>query len=360
MNFRFDRYMQHLDISNNVIVSLDKTSLRDLGVISLVQLNASRNYISDIDEEAFLGQSKLQTVDLSSNSLMHIETKTFIRNPSLEILSLSSNQYLRLPEEDPFLYSYSLRVLKLADCNLYYFPPQTFQKLPNLQELYISHNKFEVLSSLQSVGSLTLLDVGHNYLTDLQSDTFTALPELIRLNLSNNKLRTLNITVMPHLVKINSSIDLNGNPWVCDCLMCDTIFSWCRNNSVDLNLVCASPAKFKDKSLSNCEDGCVDFNSDFTDNVEELRMIEYQLPVKAHGNYEYQFASYLLETHVQDQESEHYVTPTYMYVSIVLAVVFLCLLTAVAFLLYRLKFRPSPHKCSAHSDTEYSPVESAV
>jgi len=39
MNFRFDRYMQNLDISDNVIVSLDKTSLRDLGVISLVQLN---------------------------------------------------------------------------------------------------------------------------------------------------------------------------------------------------------------------------------------------------------------------------------------------------------------------------------
>jgi len=93
INFRFDRYMQNLDISDSVVLSLDKTSLRDLGVISLVQLNASRNYISDIDEEAFLRQSKLQRVDLSSNSLMNIEPKTFIRNSSLEILSLSSNQY---------------------------------------------------------------------------------------------------------------------------------------------------------------------------------------------------------------------------------------------------------------------------
>jgi len=93
MNFRFDRYVQNLDISDNGIEFLNKTSLRDLGVISLVQLNASRNYIREIDEEAFLGQSKLQRVDLSSNSLMNIEPKTFIRNSSLEILSLSSNQY---------------------------------------------------------------------------------------------------------------------------------------------------------------------------------------------------------------------------------------------------------------------------
>jgi hypothetical protein len=75
--------VQNLDISDNFIVSLDKTSLRDVGVISLVQLNASRMYIIKTYDEAFLGQSKLHTVDLSSNSLMCIELKTFIRNLSL-------------------------------------------------------------------------------------------------------------------------------------------------------------------------------------------------------------------------------------------------------------------------------------
>ena len=251
--------MQNLDISDNVIVSLDKTSLRDLGVISFVQLNASRNYISYIDEEVFLGQSKLQTVDLSSNSLMIIEPKTFIHNPSLEILSLSSNQYLRLPEEGPFLYSQSLRLLKLSDCNLYHLATATFQKLPNLQELYITHNHIEVLNSVHSVGSLTFLDVSYNTLTDLQSNIFTALPELIDLNLSYNSLSTLNITVMPQLVKVSSSIDLNGNPWDCDCLMYYTIYFWCRNNSVDLELVCSSPAKYKGQPWTIYDEfGCFD------------------------------------------------------------------------------------------------------
>jgi len=106
-------YVQNLDISQNVVVSLDKTSLRDLRVISLVQLNASSNYISVIDEEAFLGHSKLQTVDRSSNSLNIIEPKSCIHIPSLETLSLFSNQDLILPEDGPSLYSKSLRVLNL-------------------------------------------------------------------------------------------------------------------------------------------------------------------------------------------------------------------------------------------------------
>jgi hypothetical protein len=294
--------MQDLDISDNIIMSLDKTSLRDLGLISLVQLNASRNYISDIDEEAFLEQSKLQTVDLSSNSLVIIEPKTFIRNPSLEILSLSSNQYLRLPEEGPFLYSQSLRVLKLADCNLYHLPPETFQKLPNLQELDISHNQIETLNSLQSVGRLRLLDVSHNYLTDLQSDIFSALPEVIHLNLSHNILSTLNMAVMPQLVKVSSSVDLNGNPWVCDCLMYNTIYSWCRNNRVDLELVCASPPEFKDISWSNNDaNGCDDYNTDFADQVEEVgMMIEHKLSVTEQEYYIKPFEFDLFEEKIQD------------------------------------------------------------
>jgi Leucine-rich repeat (LRR) protein len=343
--------MQNLDISDNVIVSLDKTSLRDLGVISLVQLNASRNYISDIEEEAFLGQSKLQTVDLSSNSLMIIETKTFTRNPSLDILSLSSNQYLRLPEEGPFLLSKSLRVLKLSDCNFYYLPPETFQELPNLQELYISHNKFEVLDSVPSAGGLAFLDVSHNYLTDLQSDIFTALPQLTHLNLSYNRFRTLNMTVMSQLAKMSNSTDLNGNPWVCDCIMYNTIYSWCRDNSVDLVLVCSSPPEFKDKSWSNCENSCVDFNTDVTDKVGEvIMMAEQKLSVKEYEDYVNPIEFYSSEKQIQGQKTEY--DTIYAYVSYALFVVFLSLLIAVAIFVYRLKSRLSQLKRSAQGYSE--------
>ena len=268
--------MQNLDISDNVIESLNKTSLRDLGVISLVQLNASRNYIRETDEEAFLGQSKLQTVDLSRNSLVIIEPKTFIRNPSLEILSLSSNKDLRLPEEVPFLYSNSLRVLQLSACNLSHIPPKAFEKLPNLQELYISYNKIGMLYNVQGVGHVTLLDISHNHLRVLGSDIFTELPELIHLNLRHNSLSTLNMTVIPQLANVSSSADLNGNPWVCDCQMFNTIYSWCHDNSVDLELVCSSPPKFKGNPWKIYENsGCDNYNTDFADIVEGIASINH-------------------------------------------------------------------------------------
>ena len=157
--------MQNFDISENLVVSLDKISLRDLRVISLVHLNATSNYISVIDEEAFLRQSKLETVDLSKNSLRNIETKNLICNPSLEILSLSSNQDLRLSEDCPFLYSQSLRLLKLSDRVHSYLPPEAFRNLPVLQEIYILHNKFEVLNSVRRVWKFNVV-ICKSYLTD--------------------------------------------------------------------------------------------------------------------------------------------------------------------------------------------------
>jgi len=351
MNFRFDRYLQNLDISDNVIVSLDKTSLRDLGVISLVQLNASRNNITETDEEAFLGQSKLQTVDLSSNSLMIIEPKTFIRNRFLEILSLSSNQYLRLPEEDPFLYSQSLRVLQLSACNLSHIPPKAFQELPNLQELYIAQNKIGMLYNVPGIGHLGTLDISHNYLSDLGSDIFTAFPNLIRLNLSYNMLSTLNITVVTQLVKVSNSTDLNGNPWLCDCLMFNTSYSWCLKHNEDLNLVCSNPPSFKGKSWKFYKYlGCNDDSTDFAFEVEGTTSLNDTLPEKRFDKYIYRS-----EPKVQHVRTNG----NYFYISIALLVAFPGLI-AGAVILWRCRVRPNTLQRSGpvHSDAEAHPLSS--
>jgi len=185
-------------------------------------------------------------------------------------------QDLRLPDEGPFFVSQSLRLLKLSDTILYYLPPSTFHKHPNIQQLDISRNQIEIVSFLQSVGRLRLLDVSHNNVTDLQSDIFTALPELIHLNLSHNSLSTLDITVMTQLVKVSSSADLNGNPWVCDCLMFSTIYSWCRDNSVDLELVCSSPPEFNGKPWKIYEhSGCVNDNMRVADPVDGIATLNH-------------------------------------------------------------------------------------
>ncbi|KDR13075.1 Leucine-rich repeat-containing protein 70 [Zootermopsis nevadensis] len=255
-----------------------------MGVISLKELNASRNSIIDIHEEAFVGQSRLQTLDLSSNNLSYIEPNAFIRNPSLKWLSLSGNGFGMLPEEGYFLYSESVRVLHLSACNLRFIPTETFQGLPNLQELYISHNLIDILPPL-GTGFLTVLDISNNNLRDLDSDIFTSSPKIIRLNLSYNGLKTLNIEMMPQLAKVIRTGDLSGNPWLCDCLMFNTTYSWCHDNGVDLKLTCSSPPKFKGRKWTEYDrEGC---DENVFDEVDEFTVTGNGLtPVEKHAKFE--------------------------------------------------------------------------
>jgi hypothetical protein len=135
------------------------------------------------------------------------------------------------------------------------------------------------------------------------------------------------------------------------------IYSWCRNKSVDLELVCSSPPKFKDKSWSNCEaDGCDDYNADFKNPMDELIMNEHKLSTRVHENYVNSISSPLPEKQFQDQETEiHF---TYMCASTTIFVVLIFLLIALAVLSYRLKLRLSPRKGVVQSNLEDCPLSS--
>jgi len=159
------------------------------------------------------------------------------------------------------------------------------------------------------------------------------------------------MTVMSQLFKMNSSVDLNGNPWVCDCLMCKTVYSLCHNNKVDLELVCSSPPEFKGKSWKNCEECCVDFSTEITDQTEEIIMRkEPKLSIKAHKTYVNSNKSYSIEKKFQGQNIEHDVT--YVYISVALSGTIICLLIVGVFLSRRLYVHLSRCKDSAESGSK--------
>jgi hypothetical protein len=256
--------VQELDISSNLLETLDQTFLQDVGVSSLERLDASNNLIHYIHDEAFVRHSKLQTVDLSRNKLEFIEPNTFKQNRFLITLSLANNE-LKLPEEGSFLNNVNLKVLHLSLCNLSNIPQNIFRELPNLEALYLSYNKLKVLPYLQSVKRLNLLDLSHNYLTYLNSEVFSPSPKLSHLNLSYNELSTLNTTVTSQLAKVSKREDLKGNPWVCDCTFY-TVYSWCSSHGVNLEIVCSSPPICNEKLWTDCyKAGC-----DGVDQVEDM------------------------------------------------------------------------------------------
>lgn len=342
--------MQNLDVSGNSLASLNKTSLSAVLVISLIRLNASRNHISDIHEEAFVGQGKLQAVDLSSNSITYIEPKTFIYNPSLEMLSLSSNQFLVLPEEGPFLHSDSLRVLRLSACNLSRIPPTTFESVPNLEELHISHNRIETLRPLQGTGRLTLVDVSNNYLTALDSSIFTAFPKLHRLNLSYNRLTDLDI--IPQLPNTTNSEELNGNPWVCTCSKFHTAYSWCRDNGVLLRFSCSSPPKSKGSLWTVYGKVFCSNNNYSVDKMKGFAISADELPsIRMYENYEIRQASMYIPTEIRKLDTN--VHHNYYYYSFfILLSLCLCGIVVLGGMGYYLISIPSVRMVPVHSDVE--------
>ncbi|XP_033610613.1 phospholipase A2 inhibitor-like [Cryptotermes secundus] len=351
---RFDLYMENLDVSDNSLASLNKTSLSGILVISLIQLNVSRNHIRDIHEETFVGQSRLQTVDLSSNNITYIEPKTFTYNPSLEMLSVSSNKFLVLPEEGPFIHSGSLRVLYLSACDLSHIPPQTFKSVPNLEELYISHNRIETLRPLQGNGRLTLIDVSNNYLISLDPGVFTVFPKLHRLNLSYNRLTDLDI--IPQLPNKTCSEELNGNPWVCNCSTFHTAYSWCHDKGVDLRLLCSSPPKYKGVQWTVYgKEFCGDDN-EYVEQMEGFVISADRLQsIRMYENYEIQQASMYIPTEIQELDtnvSHNY----YLYFFLVIIILCLCCIAVIGGMAVFLSCVPSVRRVPVHSDVQESHI----
>lgn len=323
-------------------------------MISLVHLNVSRNHIGDIHEETFVGQSRLQTVDLSSNNITYIEPKTFTYNPALEMLSISSNQFLVLPEEGPFIHSDSLRVLHLSACDLSRIPPKTFKNVPNLEELYISRNGIETLRPLQGTGRLTLIDVSNNYLISLDPGVFTVFPKLQRLNLSYNKLT--NLDIIPQLPNTTCSEELNGNPWKCNCNTYRAAYSWCHDKGVDLRLSCSSPPKFKGVLWTVYgKKFCADDN-EYVDQMEGFLISDDRLQsIRMHENYEIQQASMYSRTEIQELDTnvrDNY----YLYYFLALFILCLCGIGVIGVMGVYLSCIPSARMVPVHSDVEESHV----
>ncbi|NXV13718.1 LRC19 protein, partial [Cepphus grylle] len=138
--------------------------------------------------------SNITGLDLSSNSLVMPRHGTLLVHfPSLRSLNLSSNALLAL---SPAVFSNlrALRLLDLSSCSIAYLHTDTFKGLGNLHTLLLRNN------SLQ----------------ELEVPFFLPLKALFHLDLQHNAL----VSVDPwslQLMEAVPQVQLEGNPWVCDC-----------------------------------------------------------------------------------------------------------------------------------------------
>ncbi|NWX19719.1 CA210 protein, partial [Aegotheles bennettii] len=133
-------------------------------------------------------------LDLSFNSLLVPRHGTLLMHfPSLRSLNLSSNALLVL---SPAVFSNlgALRLLDLSSCSITYLHKDTFKGLGNLHTLLLRNNNLQ----------------------ELKVPFFLPLKALFHLDLQHNVLVSVD-TLSLQLMDTVPQVQLEENPWVCDC-----------------------------------------------------------------------------------------------------------------------------------------------
>ncbi|NXX62510.1 LRC19 protein, partial [Scopus umbretta] len=138
--------------------------------------------------------SNITGLDLSFNSLVVPRHGTLLMHfPSLHSLNLSNNALLAL---SPAVFSNlgALHLLDLSSCSIAYLHTDAFTGLGNLHTLLLRNN------SLQ----------------ELEVPLFLPLKALFHLDLQENALVSVDAWSL-QLMEAVPQVQLEGNPWVCDC-----------------------------------------------------------------------------------------------------------------------------------------------
>jgi hypothetical protein len=251
-----NKHLTKLNASFNDITILNKDSLKDIPM--LIHLNLSYNKITSVDSQAFSSLKNLHSLDLSSNNITSIESATFMYNKELKWLSLADNRMFRLPNKGE-LYLTQLLFFNISHCNIQNIPSDTFSNIRELRELYLENNKIVSLNRgvFLHLTRLQKLDLCYNALQNIDGHVFSRLRNLISLSLCHNYVSRINITLLEAVVKIGN-VNLEGNPWICDCDSADVYYKCAKKDNCNLNLICAFPDHFKESHWDVIDKlGCV-------------------------------------------------------------------------------------------------------
>ena len=212
------RHIRVLDLSSNLLDSIDEQSFNE--VSGITELNLSRNRIRYIDRlnfprlhrldlsynnitnlsaTLFENSAKIVYLDLSHNALTYIDPNAFSRLEYLQVLKMAFNRLeneFNWMEQYPFILNNltNLDELDLTNGSLVDLLPATLTGTTNLKKLILKNNLLSVLPSetFSMLKQLEELDLSGNYFTHLPPDGFHGLKALRALTIDYTKgLRTI-------------------------------------------------------------------------------------------------------------------------------------------------------------------------
>lgn len=145
---------------------------------NITKFYASHNRLKEIPALAFVNANNLRLIDFSNNTIQKVDDVAFASATNLESLDLSQN-------------------------DLSEFGDQILKPLFNLRSLNLSYNKISKFDFEFLVApNLLALDLANNKLSALNANSFHNITNLVILNLSFNPIGNLNVTTFAFLLNL--------------------------------------------------------------------------------------------------------------------------------------------------------------
>lgn len=201
----------------------------------LERVDLSHNLIPVLTFDITFGTKKIKHLNLSGNTINDIRKFVLGNLSSLEVLDLSNNKLTNLNDPD-------------APFNL----PE------NVTELYLQNNEIFKLDYIK----------------------ITKLKNIKEINLANNQLMHLNKTLID-AIKLNVSVNFEGNPLVCNCELQSLKHFLLAQESPPpqySQLVCNEPKHISGMTLQDVEDRQLTCSDIEKSNIEEFNHEYEKLP----------------------------------------------------------------------------------
>lgn len=187
-----------LQISDLLTLNAGQTKIKFVGpsmfngMTYIANLNLSGNSIEKIHNQAFHKLVELNYLDLSYNNLDFISSILIKENIELDIFKISNNPRLKHLPKDGFECS--------ADqFNIYLFDASNC----GLEEIYDN--------SLKTFTALSVINLSNNKIKTINNKVFSICPKLVEINLANNLLTTLDAKIFDQNNELGK-LNLQGNP----------------------------------------------------------------------------------------------------------------------------------------------------
>ncbi|XP_058485922.1 leucine-rich repeat-containing G-protein coupled receptor 4 isoform X1 [Solea solea] len=174
----------------------------------LKELGFHSNNIASIPEGAFHNNPLLRTIHLYDNPLSFVGASAFQNLSDLHSLMLRGASMM---QDFPILtWTNNLESLTLSGTKISSIPANLCENLKLLRTLDLSYNEINELPSLQGCLHLQEISFQHNYIGQIERDTFQGLSALRLLDLSRNEIRVIHTDAFRSLTGL-TNLDLSMN-----------------------------------------------------------------------------------------------------------------------------------------------------